>query len=84
MMRLAASGSRYFMHMSAGEAIAPPEWEEAGWQPPAPQLPSLQINFETPMAEFQDKVMGQHYILAYGDQRRAIRSLCRILGVDVI
>lgn len=84
LIRLAHAGGRYCLHTVTGAAVPPPAWEEAGWQPPAPQLPSLQVNLDAPMPEFQDKVMGQHYILAYGDQRRALRGLARILGVAMI
>ncbi len=84
LVRLAHTGGRYCLHAVFGAAEPPPAWEEAGWQPPAPQLPSLRINFDTPMPEFQQKVMGQHYILAYGDQRRALGGLARILDMDMI
>ncbi len=82
--RLANCGPDYCLHVATGEAMPPPQWEEAGWQPPAPQLPSLAIDLDVLMPDFQDKVMGQHYILAHGDQRRVLRGLCRILGIKMI
>ncbi len=84
LIRLAHAGGRYGLHAVCGNAVPPPAWEEAGWQPPAPQLPSLRIDFETPMSAFQERVMSQHYILAYGDQRRALRGLARILDLDML
>jgi hypothetical protein len=41
--RLTNTGNRYAMHLAAGEAQKPRPWEEAGWAPPAPRLPSLGI-----------------------------------------
>jgi L-fucose isomerase-like protein len=82
--RLGSRGDRYRMHLLTGEAVAPRSWEEAGWAPPAPQLPSLEIILDGGMDEFAAKVLGQHYILAYGDHRQEIVDLCRLLGVEVI
>jgi L-fucose isomerase-like protein len=82
--RLASRGDRYRMHIVTGEAVAPRAWEEAGWAPPAPQLPSLEVILDTPVAEFAEQVLGQHYILAYGDQREQLAELCRLLGMVVI
>jgi L-fucose isomerase-like protein len=82
--RLASRGDRYRMHIVTGEAVAPRPWEEAGWAPPAPQLPSLEVILDTPVAEFAEQVLGQHYILAYGDQREQLAELCRLLGIAVI
>lgn len=82
--RLGRVGDRYRMHVVTGEARAPIPWEEAGWAPPAPRLPSLDIRFDTPVETFLQTVMGQHYIIAYGDHRAAIRDLCGILGVEIV
>jgi hypothetical protein len=72
------------MHIVTGEAVAPRPWEEAGWTPPAPQLPSLEVFLDTPVEDFAQKVCGQHYILAYGDCRPALADLCHLLGIEVI
>jgi len=82
--RLTYSGDRYGMHIVTGEARTPRKWEEAGWAPPAPQLPSLEIILNGPIDEFIQKVLGQHYILSYGDHTEALVDLCGILGVDVL
>ncbi len=79
--RLSYTGDRYQMHMVTGTARTPRKWEEAGWTPPAPQLPSLEIELDEPMDVFTQKVLSQHYILSYGDNTEPIRDLCRLLGV---
>ncbi len=82
--RLASTGDRYVMHRLTGEALTPRPWEEAGWEPPAPQLPSLEVVLDVPIDEFASKVFGQHYIIAYGEHVELIDDLCRILGIEVI
>jgi L-fucose isomerase-like protein len=82
--RLASRGERYRMHMVAGEAVAPRPWEEAGWDQPAPQLPGLEVILDDPVKDFAQKVLGQHYILAYGDHRGQLVDLCALLGVEVV
>ena len=82
--RLASRGDRYRMHIVTGEAETPRPWEEAGWAAPAPQLPGLEVKLDTPMEDFAEKVLCQHYILAYGDCSRQLKDLCALLGVEVI
>ena len=82
--RLGYRGEQYRMHIITGEAVAPRKWEEAGWEQPAPQLPGLEVILDTPVDDFAQKILGQHYILAYGDQRAQLVDLCRLLGVEVI
>ena len=83
MCRLTSCGDRYYMHMVKGEGVTPRKWEEAGWTQPAPQLPGLEIKLDD-VEGFADKVMCQHYIIAYGDQTRKMKNLCSILGIEVI
>ena len=66
------------------EAVSPRRWEEAGWDQPAPQLPGLEVILDGPVEEFAQKVLGQHYILAYGDHRDQLSDFCRLLGIEVI
>jgi L-fucose isomerase-like protein len=82
--RLASRGDRYRLHIVTGQAVTPRSWEEAGWAPPAPQLPSLEVILDSPVEEFAEKVLGQHYILAHGDIRPALVDLCKLLGIEVI
>lgn len=84
MCRLGSRGDKYTMHLLTGEAVTPRKWEEAGWDPPAPQLPSLEFIPDTPVEEFAEKVMSQHCIITYGDNSEIIKDMCRILDIEVI
>lgn len=79
--RLAYNGDCYAMHVITGEAVAPPAWEEAGWTPPAPQLPSLDVHLDEPIDVFAQTVLGQHYIISYGDNTAPLCDLFRLLEV---
>jgi L-fucose isomerase-like protein len=82
--RLASRGDRYRMHIATGEAVSPRRWEEAGWEPPAPQLPSLELVLDGNVDGFAQKVFGQHYIIAYGDHRQQLADFCQLLGSEVL
>ena len=82
--RLTYTGDRYSLHLVKGVAREPRKWEEAGWAPPAPQLPSLEIVLDSPIEDFADQVLGQHYIISYDDNTEALNDLCRLLGVEVM
>jgi len=82
--RLASRGENYKMHVITGEAVPPRHWEEAGWDQPAPQLPSLEIILDGSVEDFAQKVLGQHYIIAYGDHSNQLVDFCRLLGIEVI
>ena len=82
--RLAYSGDEYLMHIATGTAKTPAKWEEAGWAPPAPQLPSTEFVLDVPLDDFVQKVIAQHYMISYGDNRQALEALCSILGVKPI
>lgn len=81
--RIARVGGRYVMHIMTGRAESPRPWEEAGWAPPAPQLPSLEIRFDEDPEDFIQKVLSQHYILSYGNNRDVLQDFCRIRGIEV-
>jgi L-fucose isomerase-like protein len=82
--RLASRGDRYTMHVVHGEAVPPRPWEEAGWEPPAPQLPSIEFIPDCAVDEFAQKVFGQHYIIAYGDHRQQLTDLGKVLGIEIV
>jgi L-fucose isomerase-like protein len=84
MCRLGSTGDKYMMQIVTGEAAAPRKWEEAGWQPPAPQLPSLEFIMDTPVEDFAQKVMSQHCIITYQDNSRILKNMCRLLDIDII
>jgi hypothetical protein len=80
--RLSSTGDRYVMHIVTGQAVQPRKWEEAGWKPPAPQLPSLEVLLD--VEDFAQKVLSQHYILSYGDNTEALGDLCKLLDIEVM
>ena len=82
MSRLVYSHGRYKMQLLLGKGVTPRKWEECGWAQPAPQLPGLEIILPDVPA-FAEAVASQHYIITHGDNRPAIRDLCRILDVEV-
>ena len=81
--RMANNGSDYFLHLMTGTAKTPLKWEEAGWAPPAPQLPSLEINFDGDTEQFIQKVLSQHYILSYGNQIAAYKDFCSLIKIRI-
>ena len=83
LVRLSNAGDRYTMHICTGEGRLRP-WEEAGWDYPAPQLPSLEIFLDTPVEDFAQKVSGQHYIIAYGNQVQVLRDFCYLKDIEVV
>ena len=83
MCRLTSIDGEYYMHMVDGVGKTPMKWEEAGWTQPAPQLPGLEIELDD-VVDFAEKVMCQHYIICYGENRGLIEDLCSILGIEVI
>lgn len=80
--RLICRDGKYTMQMTVGNGGTPPAWEECGWDQPTPQLSALKIAIPDVEA-FAEAVACQHYILTYGDQREAIRNLCRVLDIAV-
>ena len=84
-VRLAQVDGDLVLHAVRGEAKTPETWEEAGWAPPAPQLPSIEVFFESGESEsFLKNVMGQHYIVTYGDNVELIENYAMINGIKVI
>jgi len=84
-LRLIYQDGRYAMHMYLAEAKTPAKWEECGWTPPAPQLPSLEVfPLDCTVEEFAQKVSSQHVIVCYGDHRQAVRDFCKLLDIDLI
>lgn len=83
MARLSNKGDKYTMHICTGEGKLK-SWEEAGWDYPAPQLPSLEIFLDSSVADFAQKISGQHYIIAYGDHFQALSDFCFIKNIEVI
>lgn len=82
--RLAKVDGEFVIHAVNASAVTPETWEEAGWAPPAPQLPSLEMRFLCPSDWFLANVLGQHYIVSYGNHLEAIKEFCRIKGIRLI
>jgi len=83
MARLSNKGDQYTMHICKGEGKLK-AWEEAGWDYPAPQLPSLEIFPDCPVEDFTQKISGQHYIIAYGDHLQALKDFCFLKNIIVV
>lgn len=81
--RLSNTGDHYSMHIITGIAKHV-TWEEAGWEQPAPQLPSFELSLDQPVDDFSEKVSGQHYIVAYGDQTGVLKDFCYLKNINVI
>lgn len=81
--RLSNTANQYTMHICTGEGRSRP-WEEAGWDQPAPQLPSLEIFLDTPVEEFAQKISGQHYIIVYGNHIRELTDFCYLKNINVV
>ncbi len=84
LVRLAMAGGSFVIHAANATAVRPEPWEEAGWAPPAPRLPSLEMRFGKTADEFLANVMGQHYIVSYGDCMELVRDYGRLAGIKVI
>jgi L-fucose isomerase-like protein len=70
------------LHVTTGTAHPPRAWAEAGWSAAAPQLPSLEIELaHDTLDAFAQRVLGQHYIVTYGDHRSSLTELSRLLGI---
>jgi L-fucose isomerase-like protein len=82
--RLAQREGKFVLHLVHGTAKSPRPWEEAGWTPPAPQLPSIEFVLDGDMDEFANNVMGQHYILSYGDNTALFCDFCALRGIEVL
>jgi L-fucose isomerase-like protein len=83
MARLSNTGNQYTMHICTGEGKLK-QWEEAGWDHPAPQLPSLDIHLDVPVDDFVQNISGQHYIIAYGDHTEALKDFCYLKNIEVV
>ena len=84
-MRLVYLDGVYRMHMYLADAKTPEPWEECGWAPPAPQLPSLEVYpQDCTVEEFAQKVSSQHVIVCYGDHREAVRDFCKLMGIEIL
>jgi L-fucose isomerase-like protein len=84
LLRMAVIDGRYCLHMVQAAGQAPPAWEEAGWKQPAPQLPGLYVKFKGDTEAFIQQVLGQHYIVAYGDISPLVKAFCFLTKTTLI
>lgn len=83
MCRLTFTEGKYYLHMVTGEGTTPETWEECGWDKPAPQLSGLKVLLND-TEHFAQNVMGQHYIISYGDNTGIIKEYCKLANIEVI
>lgn len=83
-VRLVYTGGKYALHLYTGTAKEPKPWNEYGWDDPAPQLVSLEVELDSPVADFAQKVASQHVIVTYGDNRAVFEEFAKILNIEVI
>ena len=83
MCRLTFTDGKYYMHMVTGVGETPESWEECGWDKPAPQLPSLKVKL-TDTEAFAQNVMGQHYVISYGNNTDLIKEFCKLCNIEII
>ena len=70
------------MHVVKGNGVTPETWEECGWDKPAPQLAGLKVELND-TEDFANKVLGQHYIISYGDNVKAISEYCKMNDIEI-
>lgn len=83
MCRLSCYNGKFTMHIVKGNGKTPETWEECGWDKPAPQLAGLKVELKD-TEDFADKVLGQHYIISYGDNVKQIKEYCKMNGIETI
>ncbi|MHA9738136.1 hypothetical protein [Robinsoniella peoriensis] len=72
------------LFLSKGTAKAAPKWTELGWEEPTPDFPAVLLTLTMPIEEYLDKVPGQHIIMVYGDWIEDVKTVCRLLDIEVV
>ncbi len=72
------------LFLAHGETKPNPKWTELGWEEPTPDFPAALLELEMPLNEYLDKVPGQHVIMVFGDHVEKVKTVCDILGVEVV
>ena len=81
LLKLYTLNGQMHMHLVTGNARTPERWQEDGWEGKGPKLPSMEVELDSSLEEFQENVAGQHYIVAYGDISKLIKQYCRFTGI---
>ena len=75
---------KFKMFLSHAMTKPNPKWTELGWEEPTPDFPAALLEPEMPVDEYLDKVPGQHIIMVYGDYVEQVKSVCELLGIEVV
>jgi L-fucose isomerase-like protein len=81
LFKLYTINGQMHMHLVTGNAKTPEKWQEDGWEGKGPKLPSLEVELDSSLEEFQEYIAGQHYIVAYGDISRLMKRYCKFTGI---
>ncbi len=81
--RLYQHGDTYRMFLAEGEALPNPKWTESGWAEPTPDFPSVLLKPGMDVKTYLENVPGQHILMVYGEHRREMELLCKLLGIEV-
>jgi len=72
------------LFLAHGETKPNPKWTELGWEEPTPDFPAALLELSMPVDTYLDKVPGQHVIMVFGDYIEKVKTVCEILGIEVV
>ncbi len=72
------------LFLAHGETKPNPKWTELGWEEPTPDFPAALLELSMPVDTYLDKVPGQHVIMVFGDYIEKVKTVCDILGIEVV
>lgn len=82
--RFYQTGGEFKLFLSKGIAKTAPKWTELGWEEPTPDFPAVLLELSMPIEDYLDKVPGQHIIMVYGDWIEDVKTVCRLLDIEVV
>lgn len=81
-INLSVKNGEMRMHLVTGNAKTPESFQEEGWKDgKGPKIPSLEIELDKDMGDFQENIAGPHYIIAYGDISELMERYCKFTGI---
>ena len=84
LINLHVEDGKMCMHLVTGNAKIPENFQEEGWDyGKGPKIPSLEIEIDGDMKEFQDNIAGPHYIVAHGDITEPIKLYCKFTDIKL-
>jgi L-fucose isomerase-like protein len=82
LVNLSVRSGQMHMHLVTGNAKTPENFQEEGWEEGrGPKIPSLEVELDGDIKEFQDNISGPHYIVAYGDITKVVKMYCMFTGI---